>query len=81
MFNDVAVPGQDVAPLAEPAPSPADLRLQAWEGEGGAVQSPGPGAGPAAPDEGRQPRSHRFGEGQQARTITQDEQDRLAARR
>jgi hypothetical protein len=46
-----------------------------WEDEGGAI-APNlrpPGSLPA-------PRSHHFGEGQIARTITQDEQDRLARR-
>jgi hypothetical protein len=47
-----------------------------WEDEGGATRNRTTRRFVQAPT----PRSHHFGEGQIARTITQDEQDRLAGR-
>jgi hypothetical protein len=52
-----------------------DVADERWEDEGGAI-APNLTTLRSVPV----PRSHHFGEGQIGRTITQDEQDRLAGR-
>jgi hypothetical protein len=54
--------------------------LESWEGEGGAVHGASGTMYVRKPPAAVVRRSHHFGEGQCGRTITQDEQDRLAAR-
>lgn len=51
-----------------------DAQTQRWEDEGGARRD---GRGTPRPRKAAH-RSHHFGEGQSQRTVTQDEQDRLA---
>jgi hypothetical protein len=53
-----------------------DAADERWEDEGGAITHLARADRLVAPA----PRSHHFGEGQTSRTITQDEQDRLAGR-
>lgn len=61
----------------QPVPPQGNPAAERWEDEGGAparnLTTPRRAPAPAS-------RSHPFGEGQTVRTITQDEQDRLAAR-
>lgn len=73
-----------------PTPNPAadeertarERQTQRWENEGGSsrTSSRKVNTPPAASDRPKAPRVHHFGEGQTERTITQDEQDRLAQR-
>jgi hypothetical protein len=58
--------------IVQPLQNAADER---WEDEGGAISRE-----IANHVQAPTPRSHHFGEGQIGRTITQDEQDRLAGR-
>lgn len=59
-----------------------DRRIQRWENEGGSSRTSAPKLQPprAASASPKAARAHHFGEGQKERTITQDEQDRLAQR-
>ena len=69
-------------PVADEERTARERQTQRWENEGGSsrTSSRKVNAPPAASDRPKAPRVHHFGEGQTERTITQDEQDRLAQR-